>query len=230
MNMGRGLDMLRIDEELPELDQGQQAETHAVGFRLLACSPNEQSEGTTRIQRCASSRTHRGGCVRKSRRPIFFRGKSMSTWGLIGQGRFTSSTAQKRPSAIQRIPRLRASAFVPSSPIAAGTRRTGRITASGFLNAPTPRIANCGNISTTRKASTSSGRTNKSLPNLSVRFDRPCKISVRQNIKVVIYLVPLPGKPIEIMKRPEFSQYIASVKNNLANIATETGIEFFDVS
>jgi hypothetical protein len=223
VNMGRGLEMLRVDEELPELIKNKKPKLVLWGFDYwhFGTSRAQEQLGYKLRQRKTLGVAASGKVT-----PDIFPRQIHSTWGLLAKDDNKLDWAKAAIGA-QLFPgyRIGLRAVLTNR---GGYASDGSHYSFGVYERPDTTFREL------QDALRSSDNIYQLKANETISADQVDRMRAiaadlkRQNIHVVVYLVPLPSRSIELMRRPEFANYVAETKKALAQIASETGIEYFD--
>lgn len=223
LNMGRGLEMLRIDEDLPELIKTKKPKLVLWGFDYWHFG---QSRADDQLGYKLRQRKTQGVAASGKVTPDIFPRQIHSTWGLIA----------KDDNKLDWVKAAIGTKLFPGYRIglrAVLTNRGGYASdgshySFGAYERPDTTFREL------QDALQSSDNIYQLKANETISADQVNRMRAlaadlkRQNIHLVVYLMPLPSRSIELMRRPEFAGYIADTKKALATIASETGIDYFD--
>lgn len=223
VNMGRGLELLRIDEELPELLKTKKPKLILWGLDYWHFGKSRADE---QLGYKIRQRKTQGVAASGKVTPDIFPRQIHSTWGLIGKDGNKLDWAKAAMGA-QLFPgyRIGLRAVLTNR---GGYASDGSHYSFGVYERPDTIFRDL------QDALQSSDNIYQLNPNEMISADQVDRMRIaasdlkRQNIHVIVYLVPLPSRSIGLMQRPDYAGFITETKKALTQIAAETGIEYFD--
>jgi hypothetical protein len=223
LNMGRGLELLRIDEELPELIKTRKPKLVLWGLDYWHFG---KSRADDQLGYKVRQRKTQGVAASGKVTPDIFPRQIHSAWGLIAKDENKLDWAKAAIGA-QLFPgyRIGLRAVLTNR---GGYTSDGSHYSFGVYERPDTIFRDL------QDALRSSDNIYQLKANETLSADLVDSVRTtvadlkRQNIHAIVYLVPLPSRSIERMRRPEYAGFIAGTKKALAQIAAETGIEYFD--
>lgn len=223
VNMGRGLELLRIDEELPELLKTKKPKLILWGLDYWHFGKSRADE---QLGYKIRQRKTQGVAASGKVAPDIFPRQIHSTWSLVGKDGNKLDWA-KAATGAQLFPgyRIGLRAVLTNR---GGYASDGSHYSFGVYERPDTIFREL------QDALQSSDNIYQLKPNETISADQVDRMRIaasdlkRQNIHVIVYLVPLPSRSIGLTQRPDYAGFIAETKKALTQIAAETGIEYFD--